>query len=163
LLMNVNDILDDRTKRDLQQSIAGLNQLVNSFQISANALNEVLVLNKDQLDSSIQNINAITTDFAKVSKTLSESDMAGTINSLKETITNLNAVLQKIEKGEGSLGKMANNDELYDNLSNASRELNLLLQDFRLNPKRYVNVSVFGKKQKEYELPENDPAAKNEN
>ncbi|NNC34613.1 MAG: MCE family protein [Croceitalea sp.] len=163
LLMNVNDILDDRTKRDLQQSIAGLNQLVNSFQISANALNEVLVLNKDQLDSSIQNINVITTDFAKVSKTLSESDMAGTINSLKETITNLNAVLQKIEKGEGSLGKMANNDELYDNLSNASRELNLLLQDFRLNPKRYVNVSVFGKKQKEYELPENDPAAKNEN
>jgi len=61
------------------------------------------------------------------------------------------------------LGKLANNEELYDNLSNASRELNLLLQDFRLNPKRYVNVSVFGKKQKAYELPENDPAAKNEN
>jgi len=40
----------------------------------------------------------------------------------------------------------------------ASRELDLLLQDFRLNPKRYVNVSVFGKKQKEYTLPENDPA-----
>jgi len=58
------------------------------------------------------------------------------------------------------LGKLAKDGELYDNLSSASRELDLLLQDFRLNPKRYVNVSVFGKKQKEYELPENDPAVK---
>lgn len=162
LLMNVNDILDDRTKRDLQQSIAGLNQLVSSFQVSASALNDVLVVNKDQLDSSIKNINTITTDFAKVSKTLTDSDLAGTLNMLQETVSNLNTLLQKIEKGEGTLGKMANNDELYKNLNNASRELDLLLQDFRLNPKRYVNVSVFGKKQKEYELPENDPAAKNE-
>jgi phospholipid/cholesterol/gamma-HCH transport system substrate-binding protein len=52
------------------------------------------------------------------------------------------------------------NEELYNNLSNASQELDLLLQDFRLNPKRYVNVSVFGKKQKEYTLPEEDPAEK---
>ena len=55
---------------------------------------------------------------------------------------------------------MANDEELYNNLAEVSRELDLLLQDFRLNPKRYVNVSVFGKKQKEYELPENDPANK---
>lgn len=56
-----------------------------------------------------------------------------------------------------------NNEELYNNLAGASKELDLLLQDFRLNPKRYVNVSVFGKKQKEYELPENDPAAEIKN
>ena len=67
-------------------------------------------------------------------------------------------VLGKIERGEGTLGKMASDEELYNNLTEVSRELDLLLQDFRLNPKRYVNVSVFGKKQKEYELPENDPA-----
>mgnify|MGYP001811895938 CR=1 FL=1 len=54
--------------------------------------------------------------------------------------------------------KRQTDEELYENLTNASRELDLLLQDFRLNPKRYVNVSVFGKKQKEYEVPENDPA-----
>ena len=51
-------------------------------------------------------------------------------------------------------------EQLYNNLNNASKELDLLLQDFRLNPKRYVNVSVFGKKQKDYALPENDPAEK---
>ena len=67
-------------------------------------------------------------------------------------------MLAKIEAGEGSLGKLTQDEELYNNLSNASRELDLLLQDFRLNPKRYVNVSVFGKKQKDYTVPEDDPA-----
>ena len=75
----------------------------------------------------------------------------------------MDALLAKIEKGEGSLGKLMKNEELYNNLTDASKELDLLLQDFRLNPKRYVNVSVFGKKQIEYSLPENDPALKNQN
>ena len=70
----------------------------------------------------------------------------------------MNDILAKIERGEGSLGKLHQDDALYNNLADASKELDLLLQDFRLNPKRYVNVSVFGKKQKEYTLPENDPA-----
>jgi phospholipid/cholesterol/gamma-HCH transport system substrate-binding protein len=72
-------------------------------------------------------------------------------------------LLAKIEKGEGTLGKLMENEELYNNMSNATKELDLLLQDFRLNPKRYVNVSVFGKKQKEYTVPENDPAENNKN
>ena len=73
-------------------------------------------------------------------------------------MSKLNGILAKIEEGEGSLGKLHKDDALYNNLAEASRELDLLLQDFRLNPKRYVNVSVFGKKQKEYTLPADDPA-----
>ena len=163
LLMNFNDVLDDPTKMELKQSIVGLNASVRSFQTSANAMNQLLENNKQQLDSSIKNINTTSANFAKLSSALAEADLANTVKNLETTIASLNSVLGKIENGEGSLGKMANNDELYDNLSNASRELDLLLQDFRLNPKRYVNVSVFGKKQKEYELPENDPAAIKDN
>jgi phospholipid/cholesterol/gamma-HCH transport system substrate-binding protein len=71
--------------------------------------------------------------------------------------------MSKLEQGDGTLGKLMNDKELYSNLTSASRELDLLLQDFRLNPKRYVNVSVFGKKQTEYSVPEDDPAAAIEN
>jgi phospholipid/cholesterol/gamma-HCH transport system substrate-binding protein len=71
--------------------------------------------------------------------------------------------MAQIENGNGTLGKLVKDEALYNNLNGASRELDLLLQDFRLNPKRYVNVSVFGKKQKEYEVPEADPAIKTEN
>jgi phospholipid/cholesterol/gamma-HCH transport system substrate-binding protein len=85
------------------------------------------------------------------------------MRNLDSTVQSLDQLLAKIESGEGSLGKLVHNEDLYNNLSEASRELDLLLQDFRLNPKRYVNVSVFGKKQKEYTLPEEDPATNTEN
>ncbi|MEM9000699.1 MAG: MlaD family protein [Bacteroidota bacterium] len=163
LLMNVNTILDDRTKAELKQSIAGLNVLIQSFQGSAGQLNALLKDNQEEIDSTIKNFNQMTTNFSKLSHDLSESGLDETLKKLQASLANFNAVLEKVERGEGALGKLANDDELYENLSSASRQLDLLLQDFRLNPKRYVNVSVFGKKQKDYELPENDPAAKKEN
>nr|WP_299346644.1 MlaD family protein [Allomuricauda sp.] len=160
LLMNVNAILDEPTKQDLKDGIAGLSDLVASFKASADKLNTLLENNKEQLDSSIKNVDNITSNFSKLSDSLSKAGLAATVSEFQTTVERLNAVLGKIEKGEGSLGKLAKDDKLYDNLAEASRELDLLLQDFRLNPKRYVNVSVFGKKQKEYELPEDDPANK---
>lgn len=158
LLANFNEILDDRTKKDLQQSIHGLNELVKSFQNSADAVNGLLQSNREELDNSIANINTITTNFSKLSDSISGAGLVNTMKSLESTVANLDLLLAKIEKGEGTLGKMMHNEALYNNLSNASKELDLLLQDFRLNPKRYVNVSVFGRKQIDYELPENDPA-----
>lgn len=160
LLMNVNDILDPKTKKDLRESIRGLNELVTSFQGSANSLNSLLTENKDELDNSIHNLNAITTNFNRLSDTLVNAGLGTTIKGLQATMGNINDMMAKIEDGEGSLGKLVNDKALYNNLADASRELDLLLQDFRLNPKRYVNVSVFGKKQKEYTLPEEDPAEK---
>jgi len=158
LLMNFNQILDDPTKRRLQETITSLNQVVTSFKGSADNLNLLLDNNKMQLDSSLKNVSHITSNFSKLSDSLVNSDLGGTLTEFKTTVNNLNSILAKIERGEGSLGKLHQDDALYDNLAEASKELDLLLQDFRLNPKRYVNVSVFGKKHKEYTLPENDPA-----
>ena len=158
LLLNFNEVLDEETKKNLRESIKGLNTTVQSFQSSAATLNTLLADNKSKLDSSITNINTITTNFSVLSDSIAQVGLTNTIRSLESTISNLDKMLAKIENGEGTLGKLVNNEELYNNLSEASRELDLLLQDFRLNPKRYVNVSVFGKKQKEYEIPEDDPA-----
>jgi phospholipid/cholesterol/gamma-HCH transport system substrate-binding protein len=158
LLINFNEVLDEETKRSLRESIKGLNVTVQSFQSSAATLNTLLADNKTKLDSSITNINTITTNFSVLSDSIAQVGLTNTIRNLEATISNLDKMLAKIEQGEGTLGKLVNNEELYNNLTEASKELDLLLQDFRLNPKRYVNVSVFGKKQKEYELPENDPA-----
>jgi len=158
LLMNMNQVLDDPTKRRLQETITSLNQTVKSFKGSADNLNLLLDNNKMQLDSSLKNVSHITSNFSKLSDSLVNSDLGGTLTEFKTTVNKLNSILAKIENGEGTLGKLQQDDALYDNLAAASKELDLLLQDFRLNPKRYVNVSVFGKKQKEYTLPENDPA-----
>lgn len=160
LLMNVNDILDVKTKKDLRESIAGLNILVKSFQGSANSLNSLLADNQENLNKSISNLSVITENFNKLSDTLANAGLGETIKNLQSTMGNINDMMAKIEDGEGSLGKLVNDKALYNNLADASKELDLLLQDFRLNPKRYVNVSVFGKKQIDYAVPEEDPAEK---
>ena len=134
--------------------------MVSDFKESAHTLNTLLSENKTQLDSSITNINKITSNFAKISDSLASAGLSQTVRNLEGTLKNMDSLLAKIKDGEGSLGKLMTDEELYKNLEEASRDLDLLLQDFRLNPKRSVNVSVFGKKQKEYRLPENDPAEK---
>jgi phospholipid/cholesterol/gamma-HCH transport system substrate-binding protein len=63
-------------------------------------------------------------------------------------VQQLNLVLKKINSTEGSLGALVNDKKLYDNLNNTSSNLSLLLQDVRIHPKRYINFSVFGKKDK---------------
>ncbi len=160
LMINVNQVLDDRTKKDLRESIAGLSQLMKSLQGSAEVLNGILNDNKGKLDSSLTNFRALTNNFAKLSDSLNNAGLGRTLASLESTVANLDNLMARINQGDGTLGKLMKDEELYTNLNNASRELDLLLQDFRLNPKRYVNVSVFGKKQKEYAVPEEDPAEK---
>ena len=159
LLTNINSLLDEKTKMDLQQGITRLNNLIATFQGSATSLNSLLSANEGAIDSTLKNVNNLTSNFSKISDSLAKADFSGTLSKLNTTVEGLNSLLSKLEGTEGTLGKMANDDALYDNLTEVSRELDLLLQDFRLNPKRYVNVSVFGKKQKDYELPEKDPAA----
>ncbi|MBM1106742.1 MCE family protein [Aurantibacter crassamenti] len=158
LLANVNNILDDKAKKDLQGTLEGLNSTMHSLNESAVILNRILNKNENKLDSSLTNFEKLTYNFAKLSDSLNNAGLGRTLASLESTMANLDKVMGKIQNGEGTLGKLMENEELYNNLESASRELDLLLQDFRLNPKRYVNVSVFGKKQIEYEVPEEDPA-----
>jgi len=140
-----------------------MSAIVGSFRQSAAALNTLLENNQSELDSSISNIHNITSNFSKLSDSIATAGLSRTMMNLDSTVQNLDRLLSRIESGEGSLGKLVHNEDLYNNLSEASRELDLLLQDFRLNPKRYVNVSVFGKKQKEYTLPDEDPASNPDN
>lgn len=160
VLINVNDVLSGNTKQDLRQAVNGLSELMVSLNGSAQVLNNILKNNESKLDSSLNNFERLTHNFAELSDTLNNAGLGRTLSSLESTMASLNGIMSKIDEGDGTLGKLMKDEELYVNLNNASRELDLLLQDFRLNPKRYVNVSVFGKKQKDYKVPEEDPADK---
>ena len=160
LLKSVNAVLDAGARKDLRETLAGLNSTVASFGKSAEALNRILNGNEEKLSTSLNNFEVLTANFAQLSDSLNHAGLNRTFAKLESTITNLDNLVARLDKGDGTLGKLLNDEKLYTNLNSASRELDLLLQDLRLNPKRYVNVSVFGKNQKEYELPENDPAAK---
>lgn len=158
ILINVNDVLDTKTRSDLRKAINGLSELMVSLNGSASTLDKLLKENQGKLGSSLDNFDVLTSNFAKLSDSLNNAGLGSTLSSLQSTVASLDTIMSRLERGDGTLGKLMTDKELYSNLNSASREFDLLLQDFRLNPKRYVNVSVFGKKQSEYAVPENDPA-----
>jgi phospholipid/cholesterol/gamma-HCH transport system substrate-binding protein len=159
LLVNINTVMDGRTKNDLKQSIERLHQLIANTEKTTEVLSELIVTNKAALEGSIQNVHRITEDLAMLTDSISQMGLSHTFQKLSNTAASLDQIIAGIQAGEGSLGKLTKDAEMYEYLTKTSRELSLLLQDLRLNPKRYVNVSVFGKKSKPYTLPEQDPAA----
>jgi len=100
------------------------------------------------LKQNNDSITAVVNNLTRASNNLASADISKTISSLEKATTTLNAILLGIKEGKGSLGKLATDEQLYKNLNSTSNSLNILLQDLRLHPKRYVQVSVFGKKDK---------------
>ncbi len=95
------------------------------------------------LDQNSDNINRILSNFASMSDSLTTVEIPQTMRDAREAIANLNAILLKMNSNEGTLGKLMSNDSLYIQLENSASSLNLLLEDIRLNPKKYVKFSVF--------------------
>ncbi len=174
-----DDTQAGRTLNDLSETIKNLKAITGKVDIlvdgvsrgligTSNNLNNVsnnLKENNEQITAILSNANAITEDLrkAELGKTVDGANSAlvslqESLDEVKKAALSLESIMAKINNGDGTMGKLIQDPTLYTNLERTSKNLDLLLQDLRLNPKRYVNVSVFGKKQKEYNLPEDDPA-----
>lgn len=154
LMVNVNQVLNDQAKRDLQQAISHLNQTMAEFNKLGNGVNQLLATNQKSLNHSLGNIEKITTDFSKVSNELEKAELGKTLKNLEGTLANVNKLVSDMQAGQGTLGKAMKDEAMYNNFTKAAKEIELLLQDLRLHPTRYVNVSLFGKKEKPYKAPE---------
>ena len=156
LLTNLNSVFDSKTKANLKNAIAELNGTLTSFRSTSNSLNTLIVNNQENLDSTLTNFNKLSSNLTTITDSVAKSDLSGTIEELQSTLDGVNTLLATIESGEGSMGKLLKDEKLYDNLEGASKQLEQLLQDFKLNPKRYVHFSVFGKKAKIYDADGNE-------
>lgn len=99
------------------------------------------------------NINEILENVATISDSLTRANYAAAIQNATNALTQLDSMITKINSGEGSLGMLLNDDRLYNNLEQASMEIDKLAEDLRVNPERYVHISVFGKKEDREEKP----------
>jgi len=150
-LYNFNSVLNDTTKKDLTQAVASLNNTMKSFEGVSYKLNSLLKDSKPKLDQTFQYLETTTGNLASFTDSLSQVNVKAMASSLEATLANFDAIMKKMENGEGSIGKLLNDEQLYKNLEGASKELEELLKDLKENPKRYVHISVFGKKAKPYE------------
>lgn len=156
LLLNVNDVVDKQTRENLKDAIKNLNRTLNSVSGVSENLNQVLANNTDKLDRTFTNIDQTAGNLSKLSDSLAQLDTGKLAREIQEVVAGMDRVMADIEKGDGTVGKLLKDDALYENLEGASRQLEELLQDLKLNPKRYVHFSLFGKRPREYQKP-NDP------
>jgi phospholipid/cholesterol/gamma-HCH transport system substrate-binding protein len=137
-LENLNDVLNDKNKRNLSAALANLNTTIQSYDELAKNFNSTL-------NTSIKPTMKV---YKNLGDSLAALDMKATLSKAQQTLTDMSAMLDKINKGEGTMGQLINNDSLYQNLEMVSKDMDKLLIDFQENPKRYVHFSIFGRKDK---------------
>jgi phospholipid/cholesterol/gamma-HCH transport system substrate-binding protein len=140
LLHNLNDVFDAKTKANLKTSIAGLSSTINSFKSTSESLNQTITSNQEKINNVLTSADESLANFSKISKSISEADLGQTIKNLEATLKNFDNILASIEKGEGSMGKLVKDEGLYNNLKGATGELEALLKDIKLHPKRYFRI-----------------------
>jgi phospholipid/cholesterol/gamma-HCH transport system substrate-binding protein len=154
LLVNLNDVFDEKTKNNLKNSIAGLSTTIASFKETSNTLNQTIINNQKNIDSVLSNANSLTSNLSEITGELNEAELGGAIDSLKSTLKNFNKILTSLENSEGSMGKLLNDDAMYENLTAATKEMKELLEDIKLHPKRYFRI--LSKKEIPYSEPESN-------
>lgn len=153
LINNLNKVLDAKTRENLKSSISNLNATLNEIKGASQKVNTMLAQNSAKIGNTMTNLDHASGNFSKISDTLAKAEIGKTVKKLESTLANVNKIVDDLNTGKGSMGKLLKDDALYTNFTKSSKELELLLQDFRLNPTRYVNISVFGKKNKPYVAP----------
>ncbi|MBN8854493.1 MAG: hypothetical protein BGO55_21415 [Sphingobacteriales bacterium 50-39] len=155
LIQAIGSMFDPRLKGNISATVANLAASSAQLQILLNAQTSALA-------QSLKNVNTFTANLAKnndhithtlenVEKTtsnLAAAKIPETVESLQSAVNEMKSLLTKVNSSNGSLGLLLNDKKLYQNLEATTRSLNILLDDVRIHPKRYVNVSVFGKKDK---------------
>lgn len=159
LLDNLNqtiegvDSLVDNNSKNLTKTVANLNAIMADLKKSN------IIGNIDgfcaTLNQNGEKLEGIITDINSLTKALNEQQSG---EKLAQAINEVNALLAKVNSGSGSIGNLVSDEKLYKELAQASQNLSLLLADLKENPKRYINVTVFGKKT--YEEKQADKVAK---
>ena len=150
LFGGLNKVLNDNTISGVNTSIANLSATIIDIRKTIEAVNSMVADNQENLKITIENTRNITTNFSKVSENINAVDFKEIIAKADQAVGNFNEMAKKINAGEGTLGQLLNDKRMYDNLEAATGELEQLLRDIKLNPKRYIHFSVFGKRQLPY-------------
>ncbi len=166
-LVNLNVLI-----KKFQAMSSNIDATLVNLRATSSTLNSTLAQNQRAIQGIASNLNTLSASmndpqtgvrpllgkFNSFADTLSQMQLAQTVERTNRSIDNLNQMLTQINQGQGSLGKLTKNDSLYNNLNQFAANLDALVVDLKANPKRYVSISVFGRKEKK---PKEEKPAKN--
>lgn len=162
---NVNQLFDfeNANQQTLNYTLQSVNEVLATYNKTGQILNQRLDNQLATLDATLKNVESLTAtlkgneanideimlNFKNLSATLNELQLSQTLDNVNGTVTSLQTTLGKLQTTDNSLGALLNDKKMYDNLTKSTESLNVLLNDVRINPKRYINIAVFGGKKKE--------------
>lgn len=156
LMANANMLVDSQNRAEIKALLSNLNKTVGALQTTAGNVNNLVGHNDPKLQKVLDDASLtmqsgkVTLDkYGNLAESIDTKKLNATIASLDATVGRLNQVIGGIDNGQGSLGKLMKDEQLYNNLNSASSNLNSLIEDMKANPKRYINFSVFGKNNKD--------------
>lgn len=159
----VTMVLNSKTRSNIDQTFESVRRAILSLEQTAYKVDDLVAVEKPKMSNILNNLGGITanlnkneqkindaiTNFSNLSDSLSKARLGSAINNADNTLKELNSLIARVNNGQGTLGKMAKNDSLYNNLNKSAEELDKLLKDLRINPKRYVHFSIFGRRDKD--------------
>ena len=162
VMVVIHNIFNEKTRENLSNSIEKITLALASLEHASLGIDTIVTSEKGRLQSIFSNIESIAKNIknnneriskaigniADITDTLAKARLSETILKTNQAITQVSGIVENINQGKGSLGLLVNNDSLYNNLNESSKDLDLLIKDMKENPSRYVHFSVFGKKDK---------------
>lgn len=157
MVIAVQGVFNKDALADLNASIKSIRQTLRNLESTTENLDTLVLTESGRLSSILYNIDMITRNLnnnsgdisrvignlTTISDTLAKANISGVIRKIDKTFSELSNIMSRVDNGEGTLGLLINDDKLYMELQKAATDLNGLIEDIKLNPKRYVRVSVF--------------------
>jgi phospholipid/cholesterol/gamma-HCH transport system substrate-binding protein len=155
-------IFNEETRENITRSFESIKNTIANLESTTSNIDTFVIGQRGKFERIITNVELISlnirsnnekishaiNNFSSLSDTLVKANLAHAIQQADRALLETADILEKVNRGEGSIGLLLNNDSLYRKLDKASLELGLLIEDMKLNPHRYVNFSVFGPRDK---------------
>ncbi len=162
VLVNVNTVMDDENKANFKELIANLTKTSDNLNKSMASIEQMVDKQDGSIAQTAENINGFTKNLAENNKKISniinnldstsqsikDANLNKTIKDIQTALVGINLTLQKLNTGNGTAAKIMNDPAVYTELKNTINSVNTLVYDIKVHPKRYINISVFGKKDK---------------
>ncbi|MDP2386842.1 MAG: MlaD family protein [Bacteroidota bacterium] len=156
----VTQVMNANVRQNLITSFESIKNTIITLEHTTYKVDTLLSKEQYAIADIIQKVSSITTNieknneklsnvinnFSNISDSLAKANVKKTIEETNKALSDANLILAQINSGQGTMGKLIKNDSLYNNLNKSSEDLDKLLKDLRINPERYMHISVFGRK-----------------
>ena len=146
IFTGASNVLNRQTQEEIKESINVLTSAIKAINNSSIIIEETLTAKSSQINNTLDNFEKISSNLSEVSDELNSFGLSNLLSNLEVSVDGISSIVDKLDSDKSTIGKLINEDEVYNNLNSSIESLNSLISDIKENPKKYVHFSVFGRK-----------------